>query len=66
MLLMHSNWLEWRFGQALERRFSAFATKSRNASHLVKTSTTNNKYLTPQFSEDNDPISAKSATESYL
>ena len=31
--------------------------------YLVKTSITHNKYLTPQFLEDNDPISYKSAAQ---
>ena len=29
----------------------------------MKTTVTHNKYLTPQFLEDNDPISAKSAAQ---
>ena len=34
--------------------------------YVVKTSITHNKYLTPQFLEDNDPFSTKSAANFYI
>ena len=37
--------------------------KGLTQTYLVKTSMTHNKYLTPQFLEVNDPISAKSAAQ---
>ena len=34
--------------------------------YVVKTSITHNKYLTPQFLEDSDPFSTKSAANFYI
>ena len=37
--------------------------KALTQAYLVTTSITHNKYLTPPFSEDDDPISAKSTVQ---
>ena len=48
------------FNKDMRNCFSFFSFKGLTQ---VKTSITHNKYLPPQFSKDNDPISAKSVVQ---
>ena len=47
----------------MKNRYSFLSVKGLTQLYLIKTSITHNKYFTPQFSENNDPISAKFAAQ---
>ena len=54
------------FTKTIKNCFNFLFVKRLTLACLVKTSITHNKYLTCQFLEDNNPISAKSATQNYV
>ena len=50
----------------MKNSFSFFSIQSFIQEYLVKMSITHNKYSTLRFLEDNDPISAKSAAQTFV
>ena len=52
------------FNETIKNCFSFFIHQNFNPDILVKTFTTQNKYLTPRLKEDSNIISARSAAKS--